>query len=83
MAEQDTKAMFPNLSVESVVEGRKLLSDVIAKYYGDPDYKARLDADPTGVLKSEGLPVPEGTSVKLVVSTAEELNIVFPWVDPE
>ena len=83
MAKEQIEQMFPGLSVEAVRRGRSVLADVTAKYYGDPDYRQRLDADPTGVFKSEGIPVPKGREVRLLVSTLDELHVVFPWVEDE
>ena len=83
MAKKEIARMFPGLSAEAVLKGRSVLADVTAKYYGDPDYRRQLDADPTGVFKSEGIPVPKGRKVKLLVSAADELHFVFPWVERE
>ena len=53
-------------------------TDMVAKYWGDPDFKARMDADPTAVLKTEGLGVPEGARVKLLFNTDDVVHIVLP-----
>lgn len=52
--------------------------DVVAKYYGDPDFKAQVDADPTNTLNAEGLEIPEGAEVKLLFNTERLLHIVLP-----
>ena len=57
---------------------RQKLADVTAKYHGDPDFKALLDADPTGTLKEEGLEIPEGKEVKLLFNTESLLHLVLP-----
>ena len=59
-------------------ERQQTYSDIVAKYYGDPEFKARVDADPTSALKSEGFDVPEGASVRLAFNTPELLHIVLP-----
>ena len=53
-------------------------TDMVAKYWGDPDFKARMDADPTAVLKTQGLGVPEGARVELLFNTDDVVHIVLP-----
>ena len=57
---------------------QQLYVDFVAKYQGDPAYRAWVDTDPAGALRAEGLQVPDGLQVKLVSSTAETLPIVLP-----
>lgn len=83
MAKKEIEQMFPGLSPEGVLRGRSVLADVIAKYYGDPDYRKQMDAHPTTMFRSEGMPIPRGRRVKLVVSAVDELNFVLPWIEPE
>ncbi len=59
-------------------ERQQLYADVVAKYYGDPDFKAKMDADPTAVLRSEGFDFPEGAEVKLVFNTHDRVHILLP-----
>ncbi len=59
-------------------ERQQLYADVVAKYYGDPDFKAKMDADPTAVLKAEGFDFPEGAKVKLVFNTSDLVHILLP-----
>ena len=70
-----------NPSREELDRNQQIYSDVVAKYYGDPDFKARMDADPTAVLKAEGMDLPEGTTVKLLFNNDKLLNIVLPAPD--
>ena len=63
---------------EQIEHNRRTYVDIVAKYYGDPDFKAAVDADPTRVLKAEGLDVPEGAEVKLLFNTDKLLHIVLP-----
>ena len=65
-------------SEENVKKRQQVYTDVVAKYYGDPDFKARVDADPTGVLRAEGMEIPDGAKVKLVFNTDKLLHIVLP-----
>ncbi len=52
--------------------------DLVAKYYGDPEFRARMDADPAGTLKAEGFEIPEGAEVRIVVDSGNAVNIVLP-----
>ena len=52
--------------------------DFVAKYWGDPEFKARVDADPAAALRAEGFEVPEGAEVELLESTGNKLHIVLP-----
>lgn len=63
---------------EELDRNQRIYSDVVAKYYGDPDFKAKMDADPTAVLKAEGMDLPEGVTVKLLFNDDKVLNIVLP-----
>ena len=67
-----------DLTPERVERNQQIYADVVAKYYGDPDFKAKVDADPTRVLKDEGLEIPEGANVKLLFNTEKLLHIVLP-----
>ena len=69
------------LTPERVERNQQVYADVVAKYYGDPDFKARMDADPTAVLKAEGLEIPSGAEVKLLFNTENLLHIVLPALD--
>ena len=68
-------------SREELDRNQQIYSDVVAKYYGDPDFKAKMDADPTAVLKAEGMDLPEGVTVKLLFNSEKTLNIVLPMPD--
>ena len=63
---------------EELDRNQRIYSDVVAKYYGDPDFKAKMDADPTTVLKAEGMDLPEGVTVKLLFNSDKVVNIVLP-----
>ena len=66
------------LTAEQIEHNRRTYVDIVAKYYGDPDFKAAVDTDPTTVLKAEGLDVPEGARIKLLFNTDKLLHIVLP-----
>ena len=74
----DLDAALAELTPERIERSQQIYADMVAKYYGDPDFKAEMDADPTRVLKGEGLDIPEGATVKLVFNTDNLLHIVLP-----
>ncbi len=71
-------ALLENLTPEQIEHNQQVYADVVANYYGDPDFKAAMDADPTGVLKGEGFDIPDGAEVKLLFNTENLLHIVLP-----
>ena len=75
------KIDLSNVSDEQFAEGQKIYADIIARYYGDPDFKAKLEGDPTSVLREAGMQIPDGVSVKLHVNTEQLLHVVLPEVD--
>ena len=68
-------------SREELDRNQRVYSDVVAKYYGDPDFKAEMDANPTAVLKAEGMELPPGATVKLLFNSDKLINIVLPTPD--
>ena len=72
-----------DMSQEKFEQNQKVFLDIIARYYGDPDFKAQLDADPTGVLRAEGVQIPEGSKVELLFNTDKLVHIVLPYVEDE
>ena len=71
------------LTSERIERNQEAYATVVDKYYGDPDFKARMDADPTAVLKDEGLEIPPGAEVKLLFNTESLLHIVLPALDSD
>ena len=63
---------------EKFQETQETYADIVAKYYGDPDFKAEVDSNPTGALKKAGLEVPDGAAVKLLFNSEKVLHIVLP-----
>ena len=53
-------------------------SEVIAKAWSDPAFKARLKADPAGVLKAAGVPIPRDMKISVVENTPEVMHMVLP-----
>lgn len=64
--------------MESITRNQQVYIDLVARYYGDPDFKAEVDADPGVILRREGLEIPEGVTVKLLFNTDTLLHIVLP-----
>ena len=52
---------------------------VITKCWEDEVFKARLVADPAATLASEGVQIPEGVTVHVVVESATERVLVVPY----
>ena len=57
---------------------QRVYVDIVAKYYGDPDFKAKLDSDPSTTVRAEGLEVPEGAEIKLLFNTDKLIHVVLP-----
>jgi hypothetical protein len=51
---------------------------VTARAWSDPAYKARLMADPAGVLKEAGIDMPAGMKVKAVENTSDVAHFILP-----
>ena len=52
--------------------------DFVARYYGDPEFRARADQDPTAAAKAAGMDIPEGAQVKLWFNADDRTHIVIP-----
>jgi hypothetical protein len=57
-------------------------SQLVARAWADPDFKARLLADPAAVLKEHGLEVPPGVEIKVVEDSAKVLHLPLPSTGP-
>lgn len=66
--------------VSSARSLRSVRSQIILKTWQDPDYKARLYADPTAVLIAEGVKIPDRTTVKVLENSLEHLYLVIPSI---
>ncbi len=71
------------ITQEQFEENQKIFLDVIARYYGDPDFKSKLDANPTDVLREEGVDIPGGSRVELLFNTDKLVHIVLPYMEDE
>ncbi len=54
------------------------MQKVIARCWDDEAFKERLVADPAATLAAEGVEVPEGVTVRVVVESATERALVVP-----
>ncbi len=64
-------------------KNQQAFSDVLAKYYGDPDFRAQMEADPTAILRAAGVDIPADTTVELLFNTDELIHIVLPYLEGE
>ena len=67
---------------QDLAERQRLFGEVIAKFHGDPAYKAKMLKDPTGTLRAEGIPIPPGATVKLLMNTDNLIHLVLPYRAP-
>jgi hypothetical protein len=51
---------------------------VVAKAWIDEDFKRRLIADPAGVARDEGMPIPQGLTVRVVEDAPGMRTLVLP-----
>lgn len=65
---------------ETLERNQRAYADIVAKYYGDPEFREQMDRNPTATVKEEGLDVPESAEVKLVFSTEKLRHVILPLV---
>ena len=56
----------------------KIWARVVAKAWADEEYKRRLLADPAAVAREEGVPVPEGLTLKVIEDAPGTRTLVLP-----
>lgn len=54
------------------------LRKIIAKCWQDEAFKQKLLADPVAILKAEGIEVPAGVAINIVVETENVRTLVIP-----
>lgn len=59
-------------------EQYKAFAAVVARSWGDEDFRAQLIADPTATLVANGVAVPAGKKVIIVEDTDTDLHVVLP-----
>ncbi len=55
-----------------------MFSKVVAQAWSDPDYKARLIADPRAALEEAGVILDDDADIQVVEDTAQVRHIVLP-----
>jgi hypothetical protein len=63
-------------------ENPKDLEDLIVKTWIDPDFKARLLADPAGTLREFGVTPPTGVELVVTENTGRRKTLVLPPAPP-
>lgn len=61
-----------------VNEQQRTWARIVAQAWADPDFKARLLADPAAVLSEAGLNVPAGVGLQVLENTASVVHLVLP-----
>jgi hypothetical protein len=51
---------------------------VVTKAWSDPEYKARLKAEPNATLAEAGVDVPEGVEIQVLEDTDTTMHLVLP-----
>ena len=59
-------------------EFQKAYGKVVAKAWADPDFKAKLLADPKTVLKENGVEIPEDAEILVVENTDKIVHLILP-----
>ena len=59
-------------------EFQKAYGKVVAKAWADPDFKAKLLADPKTVLKENGLEFPEDVELRVEENTDKLVHLILP-----
>jgi len=59
-------------------EFQKAYGKVVAKAWADPDFKAKLLADPRTVLKENGVAIPEDVEYRVVENTDQVVHLILP-----
>jgi hypothetical protein len=58
------------------------LDHVVRACVQDPALKAKLIANPAAVLAEHGVPIPAGTTIKVLENTASVFHLVIPSTRP-
>jgi hypothetical protein len=67
-------------SLNTVHPQRSVRSRILLKAREDPDYKTQLMQEPKAMLKAEGLPIPDASTVTLLENSPDQLYIVLPHI---
>ena len=63
-------------------EAQKIWARIVAKAWADENFKKRLLKDPAAVGKEEGLPVPQGITIRVMEDNAKTRTLVLPPPPP-
>jgi len=61
-----------------VSEKENPMQRIIKRCWADEDFKRRLTAEPSTVLAEEGMPVPQGVTVRVLEDAAHLVHWVIP-----
>jgi hypothetical protein len=78
LTEEDVNQLRDSLN--TVHPQRSVRSRILLKAREDPAYKAQLLQEPKAMLKAEGLPIPDASTVTLLENSPDQLYIVLPQV---
>ena len=53
-------------------------NDFVSRYYGNADYRRRVDADPVAALRENGIDLPGGVEIQVRVNTDDTFYLVMP-----
>ncbi len=59
-------------------EFQKAYGKVVAKAWGDDDFKEKLLADPKTVLKENGVEIPQDVEFRVVENTDKIVHLILP-----
>jgi Nitrile hydratase, alpha chain len=59
-------------------EQMRIIENIVARAWTDDIFKCRLVSDPAGVLKAEGVRIPQGVEVRILEDTDNVLHVVLP-----
>jgi hypothetical protein len=54
------------------------INNILAKCWGDENFKKNLLIDPTAILKAEGIEIPTGYTIRVLENTDKVVNYVLP-----
>ncbi len=69
--------------MKKTIEERKEYAKIIAQAWVDEEFKQRLLADPSTVLKENGIEIPDGMTVKFVEAKENEILVQLPPRPPD
>jgi len=59
-------------------EQARRIEQIVSKAWIDEAFQHRLRSDPAGVLRSEGVRIPQGVEIRLMEDTENVRHIVLP-----